>query len=181
MTPPSGMSKSAPQGKTLAQIEQRLDPTVEIGQLLQANQIDRAFNVALSSSKVEVVMWLVSQVASDRIFGQTPCPLSKACCCRWCNRCRLIYRRQTLQRSSIGSRLFSPSIRRSRVASAHASGAQHGAPGADGRRQLTQKRARGSRRNAAVYSRRQQHAFFLVILIYQRCYFVSVTRVNDSR
>tara|TARA_B100000287_G_C20578358_1_gene759352 strand:+ start:17 stop:1324 length:1308 start_codon:yes stop_codon:yes gene_type:complete len=77
MTPPSGMSKSAPQGKTLAQIEQRLDPTVEIGQLLQANQIDRAFNVALSSSKVEVVMWLVSQVASDRIFGQTPCPLSQ--------------------------------------------------------------------------------------------------------
>ena len=77
MAPPSGMSKSAPQGKTLAQIEQRLDPTVEIGQLLQANQIDRAFNVALSSSKVEVVMWLVSQVASDRIFGQTPCPLSQ--------------------------------------------------------------------------------------------------------
>lgn len=77
MNAPPGMSKSAPQGKTLAQIEQRLDPTAEIGQLLQANQIDRAFNVALSSSKVEVVMWLVSQVASDRIFGQTPCPLSQ--------------------------------------------------------------------------------------------------------
>jgi len=72
-----GMSPKSVQGNTLAQIEQRLDPTVEIGKLLQANQIDRAFNVALSMSKVEVVMWLVSQVASDRIFGQSPCPLSQ--------------------------------------------------------------------------------------------------------
>lgn len=78
MAGPPGMApKSVTQGKTLAQIEQRLDPTVEIGQLLQSNQIDRAFNVALSLSKVEVVMWLINQVASDRIFSQTPCPLSQ--------------------------------------------------------------------------------------------------------
>ena len=75
--PPGMAPKSVTQGKTLAQIEQRLDPTVEISKLLQANQIDRAFNLALSMSKVEVVMWLVNQVASDRIFGQTPCPLSQ--------------------------------------------------------------------------------------------------------
>jgi len=78
MAGPPGMApKSVTQGKTLAQIEQRLDPTVEIGQLLQSNQIDRAFNVALSLSKVEVVMWLINQVASDRIFSQSPCPLSQ--------------------------------------------------------------------------------------------------------
>ena len=77
IAPPPGMSPKSVQGKTLAQIEQRLDPTAEIGKLLQANQIDRAFNVALSMSKVEVVMWLITQVASDRIFGQNPCPLSQ--------------------------------------------------------------------------------------------------------
>lgn len=76
MGPPPGMAtKSAP--RSLAQIEQQLDPTVEISKLLQSNQIDKAFNFALSLSKVEVVMWLVNQVSSDRIFAQTPCPLSQ--------------------------------------------------------------------------------------------------------
>ena len=124
------------------------------------------FNVALSSSKVEVVMWLVSQVASDRISVKRLVRYPKACCCRWCNRCRLIYRRQTLQRSSMIRDSCLAIDPADPVLRQHMSGAQHGAPGADGRRQLTQKRARGSRRNAAVYSRRQQHAFFLVILAF---------------
>lgn len=73
--PPGMPTKSAP--RSLAQIEQQLDPTVEIGKLLQSNQVDKAFNFALSLSNVEVVMWLVNQLSSDRIFAQTPCPLSQ--------------------------------------------------------------------------------------------------------
>jgi len=76
---PVAAPKSAPRSVASIerQIEQQLDPTMEIGKLLQTNQIDKAFNFALSLSKVEVVMWLVNQVSSDRIFAQTPCPLSQ--------------------------------------------------------------------------------------------------------
>ena len=52
------------------------DPTLEIKRLLNTGNLDAAFSSALGTSNLEIVSWLCSQVAPERVFGQHPCPLS---------------------------------------------------------------------------------------------------------
>jgi enhancer of mRNA-decapping protein 4 len=44
--------------------------------LLNTGNLDAAFSSALGTSNLEIVSWLCSQVAPERVFGQHPCPLS---------------------------------------------------------------------------------------------------------
>jgi len=67
--------------RSLADLEQKqqqvvIDPTAEIKRALNAGNLDAAFSQALSTSNLEIVSWLCSQVPPDRVFGQHPCPLS---------------------------------------------------------------------------------------------------------
>ena len=69
--------------RSLADLEQRKpppqapqDPTLEIKRLLNTGNLDAAFSSALGTSNLEIVSWLCSQVAPERVFGQHPCPLS---------------------------------------------------------------------------------------------------------
>lgn len=69
--------------RSLADLEQQKpppqapqDPTLEIKRLLNTGNLDAAFSSALGTSNLEIVSWLCSQVAPERVFGQHPCPLS---------------------------------------------------------------------------------------------------------
>ena len=69
--------------RSLADLEQQklppqapVDPTVEIKRLLNTGNLEAAFSQALGTSNLEIVSWLCSQVASESVFGQHPCPLS---------------------------------------------------------------------------------------------------------
>ena len=54
------------------ELEQRLDPTVEITRLLEQKKVYEAFVRALQCSDVEVVCWLCSRVAPGPLLSASP-------------------------------------------------------------------------------------------------------------
>lgn len=49
----------------------------EIRQLLQAQDVNGAFERALSISDLSLVLFLCEQVTLEEVFDKTPCPLSQ--------------------------------------------------------------------------------------------------------
>ena len=49
----------------------------EIQRLLQSREVNRAFEAALSTSDLSLVLYLCQQVTPEEVFDKTPCPLSQ--------------------------------------------------------------------------------------------------------
>jgi len=57
---------------SLAALEQQLDPTVVLSQLVAEEKYEAAFNKALTLSEIKVVTWLCAQVDLTRVFATPP-------------------------------------------------------------------------------------------------------------
>jgi enhancer of mRNA-decapping protein 4 len=78
----AGASSAPPasaQPTSLADLESSMDPTIELGRLVDEGQLEDAFTKALGLSSVEMVTWVCGKVepAREAIFGQSPAPLSQ--------------------------------------------------------------------------------------------------------
>ena len=62
---------------SLEEIEQRQDPTIEIGKCLRSQHYQEAFSKALLTQNIAIVTWLLQQVDENTIFSTSPCPLSQ--------------------------------------------------------------------------------------------------------
>ena len=49
----------------------------EIQRLLQSHEVNGAFEIALSTSDLSLVLYLCQQVTPEDVFDKTPCPLSQ--------------------------------------------------------------------------------------------------------
>ena len=49
----------------------------EIQRLLQSQEVNRAFETALSTSDLSLVLYLCQQLTPEDVFDKTPCPLSQ--------------------------------------------------------------------------------------------------------
>ena len=80
---PGGASAKAPgpkvQATSLEAIEAQMDPTIELGRLVDEGNFEGAFQKALGMASVEMVTWTCGQCepARDDIFGSVPVPLSQ--------------------------------------------------------------------------------------------------------
>lgn len=61
----------------MAEISTSLCVFQEIRQLLQAQDVNGAFERALSISDLSLVLFLCEQVTLEEVFDKTPCPLSQ--------------------------------------------------------------------------------------------------------
>lgn len=66
-------------GTSLEALEQQMDPTVELGKLVDEGALEEAFTKALGLSSVETVTWVCSKAEPVRetVFGASPPPLSQ--------------------------------------------------------------------------------------------------------
>jgi enhancer of mRNA-decapping protein 4 len=58
-------------------MEERARRQEEIQRLLQSQEVNRAFETALSTSDLSLVLYLCQQVTAEEVFDKTPCPLSQ--------------------------------------------------------------------------------------------------------
>ena len=82
--PNGGGSKTGPGAKTvqatsLEELEATMDPTIELGRLVDEGKYEEAFQKALGMSSVDTVTWTCGRCepVRDEIFGAVPVPLSQ--------------------------------------------------------------------------------------------------------
>jgi enhancer of mRNA-decapping protein 4 len=77
----SGEGGGGPMGgaTSLEELEQQMDPTLELGRLVDEGSLEEAFTKALGLSSVEMVTWVCSKVEPTRetVFDTSPAPLSQ--------------------------------------------------------------------------------------------------------
>ena len=75
----TGLGAKTVQATSLEELEATMDPTIELGRLVDEGKYEEAFQKALGMSSVDTVTWMCGRCepVRDEIFGAVPVPLSQ--------------------------------------------------------------------------------------------------------